>query len=901
MDVEAAIEFLKTFDPTGVHHLCYFPVDGGAPTGRAFPPGAWEDVRRFLKDAPPGVNHYFSVNEPSVATSKAKCAKADIARIRAVFLDLDLDKNKPLAEAREDVAEKVEMLRCLDHPPVLVVHSGGGKHAYWLLQEKLPATDALAMAEGIGRSAAHAIGADLKTFNADRILALPGTIKFPDAKKREYGRGPEPVAVVHSSPRRCRLAELEAQFPPSIDAAVTKSSREDVDALVQSWQSLALESDANNVVEFDDLDRRFTLARLKDARLDALARHDAAGLLKPGDESGSAWHYALAARLVEHGFGADDFPRLCKHLKLPGDHPERYDPNEYGGAVRLARAWLDAQAKDLAFEARRNAANDPALWSATGTDGTKVPGAASGGANTTTWPEPLDIFDDRTTGGFRDLTAAALPNVIWRYAKDVAERMGVPIITVAAGALATFSIAAGSRVKLQPKRLDSGWTVPPFIWFLVVASPGSRKSDALKMPVGVLRAVQNHWNLEDVPKRQAWEAEKKRLRRPKAVGAQGDETPAPPSPRPKVRRCIADGFTVEALRDVLAENPNGVLVQADEIAGIIGSAGQYKNGKGSDRADFLKLIDGDPLTVDRVGAGTRMVPCWGASIVGSIQPGRIVEMAPGLEVDGLLQRFLPIVHDDTLRRPADCMPDAIAIAAYEGRVRRLAEMPATADDVVLKLSDEAHVIREQFDARLDALRSAPGAEALQGHVAKWGGMFARLLLIFHVASADDIGAPVAGATAERVWCFAEILLSHAYRFYENVLGVASPMALARRAAGAVLLAGNQATHIAARDIYRTCREWEPGRPDARQLNVAMQLLEDHGWCIRVDQKTRRDRPEWKINPKVPALFSDRAAAERARREEVRERIERASAERTAIRTGNAPATPAGASTKSLFE
>lgn len=495
------------------------------------------------------------------------------------------------------------------------------------------------------------------------------------------------------------------------------------------------------------------------------------------------------------------------------------------------------------------------------------------------WPEPLDVYVDDVGMGFRDLDESALPPTLWRYARDEAERIGVPVLFVAAGVLAVVSVAPGACVRLQPKTRDTGWTVQPFVWFLIVASSGQRKTAAISAPVKVLLDMDAQRDAEDIPRRNAWEAEAKKRGRKEAG------RPLPQKP-PRHRRTL-NNFTVEGLRDLLAENMTSVLVDADEVAGMIGSAGQYKNGSASDRADLLKLNEGAPLAIERAGGKSIYIPRWGASILGSTQPERISPLASGLEADGLLQRFISVVSDDVRRVPVDREPDATAQREYVDLINRLAGM-AACETTTLHLSREANRVREEFDERLNVLIDAPGAPAFKSHLSKWGGFFARLLLIFHLASDDALEDAVSVDTARRCARCADVLLSHAFRFYEGTLGIRSTRAIAQRAAGAILELAD-ATRVTARDIYRKCREWDPENKD---LYTAMRLLEHHGWVRPVFSRVPGRPPEkWDVNPKVREQFADRAEAERGRRELARKKICAAGKIRAEI--ANAGAAPSG--------
>jgi hypothetical protein len=93
------------------------------------------------------------------------------------------------------------------------------------------------------------------------------------------------------------------------------------------------------------------------------------------------------------------------------------------------------------------------------------------------------------------------------------------------------------------------------------------------------------------------------------------------------------------------------------------------------------------------------------------------------------------------------------------------------------------------------------------------------------------------------------------------------------AAHARWLAGHLLAHslerITARDIGRVYRDLRGKRPEAE---LAMSVLEDAGWVQR--EAGRADSASWAINPRLHTKFSAAAAAERDRREAVRELIRR---------------------------
>jgi len=621
----------------------------------------------------------------------------------------------------------------------------------------------------------------------------------------------------------------------------------------------------------------------------------------------AAWMQERGKELVARGVAApaaqQALAAACESRALSGDFPihldsgdvvtvrqilaakDRYhratcaDPLEpdYGGGRDKAVIYTDGSMPHIYSHAHGGA--DYALRH----DAEAFFSGADDGASG--WPEPVDVFGDGDASALMDVPAGALPDCVEGYVRDEAERMGAPEAFLATGAIVTASAAIGGQIRLQPKAKDTRWTVPPFLWGVIVEPPGGRKSPVIASVTAPLTRVDSRWAAADMPKRQAWEIESRKRRK---------DAPAP-SARPRLRRAVVDSFTVESVRDVLADNPRGVLVSADELSGLISGLDQYKSAGGSDRADLLKLMDGAPRPFDRVGRSYR-IECWGAAVLGGIQPKRLAEISRKLDPDGLLQRFLPIVGDGESRRGVDRPPDAAAVAAYEAAITGLAEAQhGGLFEVapVVTLSPEAQAIRRSFDRVITNLLELPQmSDAWRGHAAKWDGLFARLLLVFHMLSVpgrDAVVTPVSGATAERARRFANFLLAHAMRFYESVVGIGEGGEAARRAAGIILVLNKSV--VTRRALYEKHRAWRPDGEAPRELLNAMRILSRLGWCEPAERDDTGPT-SWSLNPKVFELFSDRAAAETERRRRGYARVQAAVAEHRRVNSAvTAPVAP----------
>jgi len=124
--IDEAISFLQQLDPSGWHNLTALdPSEKVTPRGRTFAPNQWDAIREWIAEhAGLGMNLYYSVNEPKVASPHKKLEKDDIGAIRAIIGDVDLpgtNADADLAALRNDLELKFHAAL----PPTMLVESGG--------------------------------------------------------------------------------------------------------------------------------------------------------------------------------------------------------------------------------------------------------------------------------------------------------------------------------------------------------------------------------------------------------------------------------------------------------------------------------------------------------------------------------------------------------------------------------------------------------------------------------------------------------------------------------------------------------------------------------------------------------------------------------------------------------
>jgi P4 family phage/plasmid primase-like protien len=192
---EQAIDFIKlAFGPTTEQpvHVCSLGNERDGPHAPRFVSTRdLTDVSKFLaKWDKPERGLFFCVGTLKPGTKREKANVAEIA-----FLHADIDF-KGIIDSPADVERKLPLLRL---PPSIVVRSGNGIHAYWLLTEASTEFDRI---EDALRLLADTVGGDMAVCEVSRLMRLPGShnTKFGEFK---------PVDIIGVSDRRYELDDIE--------------------------------------------------------------------------------------------------------------------------------------------------------------------------------------------------------------------------------------------------------------------------------------------------------------------------------------------------------------------------------------------------------------------------------------------------------------------------------------------------------------------------------------------------------------------------------------------------------------------------------------------------------------------------------------------------------------------
>lgn len=456
-----------------------------------------------------------------------------------------------------------------------------------------------------------------------------------------------------------------------------------------------------------------------------------------------------------------------------------------------------------------------------------------------------------------------LPTSIRGYVRDISERMQCPPDFAAVNTYLMFSAVIGCKIGIRPKKRDS-WVIVPNLWGAVIGGSGVMKSpnrsEVLKplkqLQIEIVREV-NDRNVqlvnssEEAKLRQAAKKSqaKKMLRNDPAADIseylKNDSDNSQEVEVETAPRFITNDATAEALGQLMIENPNGILFEADELIGLLKSLD--KQGQEGARAFYLTAADGNQsYTIDRIMRGTNLhIESACLSIVGGIQPGVLGEyvreaLSGGAGADGLLQRFGLMVYPDISPKYEyiDRFPDKLARDTVNDLVRKLHSLDVVAIATIgeycktpyLHFDDSAQEIFIEWLCNLEKrLRSDEDHPAIVSHLSKYRKLVPALALINHLCDSEE--KSVSESSLLRALAYCEYLESHARRIYSYGT---QPGIDAAKSVLTKLKKGKLNSPFTVRDIYRKC--WA-GIDTPKKAEAAINVLLDYNHLEKAETFT----------------------------------------------------------------
>jgi hypothetical protein len=244
----------------------------------------------------------------------------------------------------------------------------------------------------------------------------------------------------------------------------------------------------------------------------------------------------------------------------------------------------------------------------------------------------VDISDD-------DFPITVFPQAVQRIIEETNRTLKYPKGFVSAAMLFAASTAIGNSHRIVVK---NGWTESAVLYLVNVGAPGTNKTHPTKFALEPLLQL-------DLESYKRFKKQKQEFEELSTITKQEREQEGMPQPiRPVWQKNLVSDFTQEALVKTHESNPRGLGVYTDEVMTWINNFGRYT--KGSENQFWLSNWSQAPINVDRKGDDGISIEKPFVSVIGSIQPSMLSELAGGNRGNnGFLDRIL-FVYPENVKK-----------------------------------------------------------------------------------------------------------------------------------------------------------------------------------------------------------------------------------------------------------
>ena len=494
------------------------------------------------------------------------------------------------------------------------------------------------------------------------------------------------------------------------------------------------------------------------------------------------------------------------------------------------------------------------------------------------WTEPKPLPDGLAPVMAFDLSF--LPQALAPWVSDIAERLQCPPDYVAVSAITALGSLIGRRVGIKPQA-TTDWIEYPNLWGCFIGSPGMMKSPAMQAALAPLHHLEAEAARDNEVAREAYKAnlnafklrqkvraqlEAAALKKGKTANIDADLLGNEPE-EPLPVRFRTNDTTYEAIGQLLISNPNGILIERDELVSLLRHLDREEQVVA--RGFYMSGWDGkQPYTFDRITRGHLHIEALCISILGNTQPARISEYVRranlgGSGGDGLIQRFSLMTWPDVepgWRNVDECLTTASRERAWSVFVR-MSELTETNlcvgtegarkgpyDKTPFFRFDQAALSefvswREDLEQRIRGHRLSP---AVEGHLAKYRKLVPALALINHMI--DGCQGQVGLAALRKAIAFSRYLESHAHRIYgaANAIEVIAGKAILEH-----VRAGELEDGFTARDAHQ--HRWS-NLTEHAWVQAGLELLVDLNYVAAqrapISQSGGRPKITYTINPMI---------------------------------------------------
>ena len=321
------------------------------------------------------------------------------------------------------------------------------------------------------------------------------------------------------------------------------------------------------------------------------------------------------------------------------------------------------------------------------------------------------------------------PNAIQEIIATTNESLNFPTDFIGASILYAVSVSIGNTHRVEIKK---GWQESAVLYLSIVGRPGTNKSHPVSF---ALEPIEQRDNL----KFQKYQKEKQEFDAISSTYQKGKgATRLYTKPvQPIWEQHLVTDFTPEALTDVHKFNKRGIGVYADELAAWFKNFNRYN--KGSEEQFWLSVWSGKAIRINRKTTEPTFITKPFISVIGTIQPAVLNELADNRTENGFLDRLL-FVAPENLKKEywSETELNPVIIENWQKIISSLLDLSIIHDETdnpqpeVLKFTPDAKQLLFEWQRELTDQSNETGNEAISGINAKIEMYAVRLALILQM-------------------------------------------------------------------------------------------------------------------------------------------------------------------------
>jgi hypothetical protein len=301
------------------------------------------------------------------------------------------------------------------------------------------------------------------------------------------------------------------------------------------------------------------------------------------------------------------------------------------------------------------------------------------------------------------------PLLVQKIIKATNESLNYPVDFIGAGIMYAVSVATGNTHKVQ---IMKGYEQNSVLYLSIVGKAGTNKTHpilwALK-PINQKDKIKHEQFLEAFRKYDEFH------HLPPKEKKQVDKVNFPQ--KPKWEQLLVQDFTPESLTDIMDFNKRGIGVYADELAAWFNNFNRYN--KGSEEQFWLSVWSSTPIRVNRKSSEPVLISRPFVSVIGTVQPAILEQLALNRSENGFIDRLLFVVPDKLQKEYwSEKELDSEIETEWFKIIDNLLNIETGNKSEILEFSPEARSEMFDFNRKLTDLCNQTENDAIRGIYAK---------------------------------------------------------------------------------------------------------------------------------------------------------------------------------------